>query len=144
MTIEQSADRERPRRPLGITILSLTLAYLSLAGFGNTVLLLVVDPMPVPVPRWLAVFALAYGITTITASIRLWRMEATGLFWLRAWFVVLVLLNLAFATIPIFRDNAFGGVVGILGFSLGLVVFLWLLDVYVRRRLASASETRHQ
>ncbi len=139
MTSGPAPKSEGRLRPRGITILCLLLAYLSLAGFANTGLLLVVED--VPLPRWLAVFALVYGITTIMASIRLWRMQPAGLFWLRGWFVVLILMNLGFAAIPMIRDNALGGTPGIAVFTIGLCWFLWLLDLYVRRKLAAVNDS---
>ena len=119
------------QRPFGISIICFVLGWLSFAGFANTVVIFFNEM--VPIPKWFGLFALAYGVAAFVATIKLWRMDATGIVWLRSWAAVVILMS--FTMIPIFSDLALGGVGGMLGFVLMTALLLFLVDRYVSKKL---------
>ena len=91
----------------------------------------------VPIPKWFALFALAYGVTASGATYLLWQMDRRGVSWFRSWAAVVILMS--FAMIPIFSDLALGGIGGMLGFVAFAAALLWLLDRYVSKKVATGS-----
>lgn len=122
-------------RPLGISILCFALGWLSFAGFVNAVLIALNDMLPIP--KWFTLFALAYGVTAFMATLKLWRMDKSGVAWIRGWAAIVILTS--FAMIPIFSDFALGGIGGMLGFVLMTAVLLLLLDRFVSKKLVNAN-----
>ena len=118
-------------RPRGISIICLLLGWLSFAGFANTAMIFLNNDMPIP--KWFGFFALAYGITAFVAMYKLWRMDKSGVVWLRSWAVVVILTSIAM--IPIFLNFPLGGIGGMLGFVFFTAIILWLLDRYVSKKL---------
>jgi hypothetical protein len=119
------------KRPRGITIICLLLGWLAFAGFANAVMIFFNDMLPIP--KWFGLFALAYGVTAFAATYKLWRMDRSGVAWMRSWASVVILMS--FAMIPIFSDLALGGIVGMMGFIAFTAVLLWLLNRYVTKKL---------
>jgi hypothetical protein len=110
------------RRPFGITILCLALGWLTIAGFGNSYLILAGE---FGVPRYHGMLAAAYGASTLFACVGLWRMKVRGLYWLRAWMLICFVLILT--TVPVF-GIPLGGAAFILAVQL---VVSWALNRYV-------------
>ena len=79
-------------------------------------------------------FALAYGITASVTTYRLWRMDQSGIAWMRSWAVVVVLTVLA--TVWIFYELGMGSIGQLLGLAFLTVIILWPLDRYVSRKLS--------
>ncbi len=126
------------RRPLGITIISLMLGYLSIAGFANAVIMAKGVFLPI-VPVWFSIVALAYGATAFGACRALWKRRNNTVVWLRAWFVVLIsafsgVLKF-FAQSPEIEVPI--GLTEIVVFTVFLVVLLYAIDNYVRRYVAT-------
>lgn len=107
------------------------MGWLSIGAIGNAVIILVGGL--IPIPRWLGVFALAYAITAVISTFKLWKMDKSGLLWLRSWMAVCFLM--IFAMIPTFADIALGGIPGIIGFAAFSGVLFWLLNGYVSKRV---------
>jgi uncharacterized membrane protein HdeD (DUF308 family) len=122
----------RADRPRGITAICLLLGWLSLAGYVNAVVILLEKMLPIP--KWFGFFALAYGITASVTTYRLWRMDQSGIAWMRSWAVVVVLTGLA--TVWIFYELGMGSIGQLLGLAFLTVLILWPLDRYVSRKLS--------
>ncbi|CAN0438901.1 unnamed protein product, partial [Ectocarpus sp. 13 AM-2016] len=86
------------KRPLGITILSLAMAWLTLSAIGNTAVILI-PAYNHPLPDYFAVFAIAYGVTAAATTAGLWRMKPWTLTAFRAWGAVCLALIIAFFVI---------------------------------------------
>lgn len=83
-------DRHGPkRRSFGVTIGCLVLGWLSMAGFGNAIVLFGGFFLPF-LPRWVGLFALAYGITAGVAAYKYWHMCPSARRWLGAWAAVII------------------------------------------------------
>jgi hypothetical protein len=110
------------RRPLGITIVCLVLGWLTIGAVGNSYLILAGE---FGLPWYHGVLAAAYGVSTLSACVGLWRMNVQGLYWLRAWMIICFVLILA--TVPVF-GIPLGGALFILALQL---VVSWVLNRYV-------------
>jgi hypothetical protein len=110
------------RRPLGITIICLAFAWLTLGALGNSYLILTGE---FALPWYHGILPVAYGIATLLACVGLWRMNIQGLYWLRAWIVICLALILT--TVPVF-GIPLGGAVLILVVQLAVS---WALNRYV-------------
>jgi hypothetical protein len=132
-------------RPVGITILSVLLAWLAVAGFGNAVvwnlpavqhllaqLPQAVQPPSLRGPAFSAV-CLAYGTTAAVASIALWRMHHAAPKAYAAWCLIVLLsgLWLVFAG---FEPQEVLGV----GFAFGAAGFVALGFPYVAAKTKGA------
>ena len=119
------------KRPFGMTILSLVLAWLGLAGAGNGWLIL--SGSFAEMPAVFGVLALAYSATAFPACIGLWRMQSWGLNALRAWMGVCVLFFASFTYA--FSDFILGGILGGIGFLVFVGVLFLGLNGYVSSKL---------
>ena len=115
------------KRPTGITLLSLVLGWLTMAGIGNG--WAVLSGSFAPLPPVLGYLALAYAATAFTACLGLWRMKNWGLIALRSWMGVCALSLIVF--MYIFSEMVLGGSLGGLGFLAFVGVLFWLLHRYV-------------
>ena len=120
------------RRPGGITVLCLILAWLTFAAAGNSYFILTGQFAGLPV--YLGVFAVAYGVSALVACIGLWRMKRWGMYWLRAWMVIC--LGMFAAMIPSLHQIAFGRIVGFGAFIVSAAGLFWLLHRYVAAKVA--------
>jgi hypothetical protein len=116
------------RRPVGITILCVALAWLTLAGIGNAYLLLTGQ---FGLPRYHGVLAAAYAISTLFACVGLWKMRVWGLYWLRTW--MLVCVGMVVAMIPAFGvlEGGFEGILMLVVFCAVVLALFWFLNRYV-------------
>jgi hypothetical protein len=64
------------RRPAGITILCLVLAWLTLAGIGNAYLIL--TRQFADLPMYLGFFAAGYAVAALLTTLGLWQMKMWG------------------------------------------------------------------
>jgi len=83
------------RRSKGITAFCIVFGLLTLAGIGDSIVILSgkIDP----VPTWLGYFTLMFGLTAGATAAGLWRMKRWGLLTLRYWFVACLMLLFASA-----------------------------------------------
>lgn len=122
------------KRPVGMTVLCVLLASLSVAGAANAYLILTDQFGGLPI--YLGVFAAGYSIAALLACIGLWRMRYWGLYALRTWMGIC--LAMVAAMTPVFRHIALGGVGGIAGFALMTVVLFWILNGYATLTVSGA------
>jgi hypothetical protein len=97
------------RRPVGVTLTSLALAYLGAVGVAGSLLLpnaigAAVAPQimraSVAITSWsLSGLTLLYGLTALLASVGLWRMMPWGRQAFAAWVVVALTFMLAFVAL---------------------------------------------
>lgn len=127
------------KRPLGVTILSLAMGWLTLAAVLNSVM------FPAQIEGWpvvITVLTIAYAVTAGATTLGLWRMRPWTLAAFRAWGVVLLLLMGAFL---FFME--FWVIIGMESLEAGplfvlttgtIVLVYWLLHRYIRRRVIGA------
>ncbi len=133
------------KRPLGITILSLLLAWLAVAGFGNAVIwnlstvqelmqkLPPSERMPIVGGPAFTAIALVYGVTAALASVTLWRMHPAASLAYGAWCIAVLLSGLWMVFAGFESDIALG-----LAFAFGAAALLALGIPYVKAKLRSA------
>ncbi len=124
-------------RPTGMTVVCLLLGWLTLGAAGNALLLLSGLFEPLPLPRWLGLLWIAYGVTAGVSAFRLWRMDPSGHLWLRAWIVVCVALSLAI--MPVFINLALGDTAVWVALLVLTLLPLWPLHRYVSAALTRGS-----
>lgn len=139
MSLDAPGGSAARRRPLGVTLLSLLMGWLTLAAALNSVV------FPSQIEGWpvvITVLTIAYAATAGATTIGLWRMRPWTLTAFRAWGVVLLLLMAAF----LFFFN-FWTAIGMQPLEQGtlLLVFIaiagliyWLLHRYIRRRVVNS------
>ncbi len=115
-----------------MSFLCFALGWLTLAAAGNVVLLF--SGLFEPLPRWLGLFALAYGVTAAGSMAQLWQMKQAGRRWLRAWMIICVAM--LFAMLPVFYGQILGGLAGLLAFFAIIAILFRFLDRYVASALA--------
>lgn len=123
---------------MGITILSLVMAWLTLSAIGNAAVILI-PAYNDPLPDYFAVFAVAYGIAAAATTAGLWRMKPWTLTAFRAWGAACVALLVAFFVVsrmdqillvyPEERVPFFAGFIG------SVILIYWLLHRYIRKRV---------
>ena len=135
VTGRENPEQPRRKRPLGATLLSLVLGWLTLSALGNAAFLMPVAGFPAP----MIALALAYAATAGAAAAGLWRMKSWGLTAFRAWGVILLCLMVGFLWAPplatIVRGNLEENPLVFLA-SMAVMVFVyWLMYRYIKRRL---------
>ena len=92
------------KRPKRITAICVIFCFLTLAGFGDSVVLISGELSGTP--QWLGFLTLVFGITAGAATLGLWRMKRWGVGALRAWSGTTVVLFVAAAYLfdPLMRQ----------------------------------------
>ncbi len=133
-----------PQRPLGITVLSVLLGWLAIAGLGNAIVwhlpsvkalagrLSATAALLLPSGALFTFLAVAYGVTAAASSIGLWRMKTWAPLAYLSWCASLLALGIYISPRSGDRPDILG-----LAFALGMVGFSLLAYPYVRRRTAS-------
>lgn len=145
MEPSRSNPTPTPRRPTGITVTGLLLGWLSIAGFGNALVIpntldLAIAPELLRAPSTvvaasLAVAAALYGLTALAAAIGLWRMRSWGPRMFLVWGIVvcgLGALFLIFVRLP--TGTPFVAGAAFMAF-MALVLLVWwayITRAYVR------------
>jgi hypothetical protein len=91
----QQSPETNVKRPLGITILTLMLGWLSLAGIGLALLAPTLARLNVPW-GWYRAAALAYAVTALIAAAGLWRLAP----WSYSAFIVWAGVAIGAGTLP--------------------------------------------
>lgn len=127
------------KRPLGVTLLSLVMGWLTLAAVLNAFV------FPYAIEGWplyITVLTTAYAVTAGATTFGLWRMRSWTLTVFRAWGMVLLLLMAGFVW-----DSAFLELLTVrpaeslpmfLATTGVVALVYWLLHRYIRRRVAVA------
>ncbi len=123
------------KRPGGITVISVVLAWLAIAGALNAWFIFSGDTPDLGPPFGFA--AVIYSIAALAACIGLWRMAPWGLRALHVWMVVCILIFAGFTYA--FDDFIRGGIPGLLGFALFIGLFFLGIQRYVSTKLAPDS-----
>jgi len=111
------------KRPTGITVLGILMAFLAFAGLGNGI--------AVPgMPFFLRLLALSYGITAFTTSVGLFRMAK----WTRKSFLTWCATVIGTAIGLRFEQGHH--LIPFVGFTLFVVAILYLGNAYIRRQIA--------
>ncbi|MEW8101056.1 MAG: hypothetical protein AB2785_04740 [Candidatus Thiodiazotropha endolucinida] len=101
------------KRTKGITVLSLLLGWLSLAGFGNSYIMMSNSGYGSPA---FGIGAAAYGILAFAACVGLWKMKRWGytayLLWAAAVIALSFLFQFTVDGIPIWQFALFVVIVG--------------------------------
>ena len=77
-------------RSTGITVLCVVLGLFTIAGFGDSIVML--SGQIELIPTWLGFPTLIFGLSAGGAAAGLWRMKRWGLHSLRAWFIACFIL----------------------------------------------------
>ena len=114
-------------RSRGITVLCVVLCLLTIAGFGDSIVMLSaqIDLFP----SWLGYLTLMFGITAGGAAAGLWRMKRWSLYSLRAWFVACFIL--LFTSGYVFNLAIYGRIMAVAIIALVLAGLFLALDRYV-------------
>jgi hypothetical protein len=126
------------KRPIAISLLSVALGWLSIAGFGNALIMFSgkVDQLGRLSPLY-GLLALAYGLLALFASTNLWRMKPQGYGALRAWMLVCLLFLVTFSVQ--FREYMLGGYLGAIGFLIFVGLIFIGLSKYVQSKLSAVT-----
>lgn len=137
MAREDPSDGRPAKRPLGVTLFSLAMAWLTFAGLANSATMFLVNDSPFP--GYFSIFTLAYAVTAAATTVGLWRMKSWTLTAFRAWMASCTIFMVAFGIF--FRIDQILPEVwpGLLSFTAFALVVFWLLDRYIRSRLPTAS-----
>ncbi len=122
-------------RSRGITVLCVVLCLLTIAGFGDSIVML--SGQIALVPSWLGYLTLMFGITAGGAAVGLWRMKRWGLYSLRAWFVACFIL--LFTSGYVFNLATYGGIMTVAIVTLVLAGLFLALDRYVSSKTELAA-----
>jgi len=114
-------------RNRGITVLCVVLYLLTIAGFGDSIVILTAQIDLIP--SWLGYLTLMFGITAGGAAAGLWRMKRWGLYSLRAWFVACFIL--LFTSGYLLNLTIYGGIMTVAISALVLAGLFLALDRYV-------------
>jgi uncharacterized membrane protein (DUF2068 family) len=130
-------------RPLGITVLSVLLGWLAIAGFGNAIawnlpsVRAMLSQLPTAVSNAMpdgllfATLALAYGATATASCVGLWRMRPWAPQAYLAWCIVLLVLGVYLSLL------SFGlFLIAGLAFAVGMAGFAALAYPYISRRIS--------
>ncbi len=119
----------------GITALCILLGLLTIAGFGDSIVML--SGQIDLIPSWLGYLTLIFGVTAGGAAAGLWRMQRWGLYSLRAWFAACFILLIASAYV--FNMAIPGGVTTVAIIALVLAGLFFVLDRHVSSRTQLAN-----
>jgi len=122
-------------RSRGITALCVVLGLLTIAGFGDSIVVL--SGQIDLIPSWLGYLTLIFGITAGVAAAGLWRMKRWGLHSLRAWFVACLML--LFASAYVFNLSNSGGITSVSIIALVLAGLFLALDKHVSSKTQLAT-----
>ncbi len=122
-------------RSRGITALSVVLGLLTIAGFGDS--LVILSGQIDLIPSWLGYLTLIFGITAGGAAAGLWRMKRWGLHSLRAWFAACVIL--LFASAYVFNLAISAGITSVAIIALILAGLFLALDRHVSSKTKLAT-----
>lgn len=122
-------------RSRGITALCVVLGLLTIAGFGDSLVML--SGQIDLIPSWLGYLTLIFGITAGGAAAGLWRMQRWGLHSLRAWFAACFIL--LFASAFVFNWASAGGITSIAIMALVLAGLFFALDRHVSSKTKLAA-----
>ena len=136
MAREDSSDGRSAKRPLGVTLFSLALAWLTFAGLANSATIVLVTDSPFP--GYFAIFTLAYAVTAAATTVGLWRMKAWTKIAFRLWMAVCGTFMAAFASLIGMAQVMADAWPGLLSFLALAGVIFWLLDRYIRSRIPPA------
>lgn len=137
MASESQPDSPKRKRPLGVTLLALAMAWLALAAFGNTAVILLVKDHPFP--GYFALLTAAYGIAAAATTTGLWRMKSWTLIAFRSWGLTCLAFFIALSVVDgpdglIFKKPE--ELLPLFFTFLAIVLLLfWLLDRYIRSRV---------
>ena len=123
------------KRPIGIIISVVVLAWLAVTGFMNSWVILS-DP-GVTISKPIGYFALLYAVAALFSVVGLWLMKQWGLLAIRCWMIACLL----FLIVPEDMRTKMmqGGVAGMLGFFVFIIVVFWMFDRYVKSKLTATS-----
>jgi hypothetical protein len=119
------------RRPAGITILSLLLGWLAVAGTLNAWFIFSGD-----VPDLGPIFgtaALIYAACAFLACLALWKMKPWALAALNIWMAVCLFIFAGFAAR--FEHFIVGGIPGLVGFGVFIGLLFLGIHTYVKTRI---------
>lgn len=122
-------------RSRGITILCVVLCLITIAGFGDSIVMFSgqIDLFP----SWLGYLTLMFGFTAGAAAAGLWRMKRWGLYSLRAWFVACFLL--LFTSGYVLNLAIYGGSMTVAIIALVLAGLFLALDRYASSKTKFAA-----
>jgi len=123
-------------RSKGMTVLCFVLGLLTIAGFGDAIVML--SGQVASSPSWLGYLTLIFGITAGGAAAGLWRMKPWGLYSLRAWFVACFMLLLTSGYL--FNSAIYGGIMTVAIIALALAGLFLALDRYVSSNTEVAAQ----
>ncbi len=115
------------KRSKGVTAFCILLGLFTLAGLGDSIVIL--SGQVEVVPTWLGYLTLIFGITAGGTATGLWRMNHWGLVALRCWFVACLML--IFAAAFAFYSAIPGGITLILIFVAIVTGVYLVLDRYI-------------
>ena len=119
-------------RSKGITALCIVFGLFTLAGLGDSIVIL--SGKIEVVPTWLGYFTLIFGVTAGGAAAGLWHMNRWGFLALRYWFVacLMLIITAAFAFYPAIP----GGITSIIILAALFAGIFLALDRFVSSKLA--------
>ena len=122
-------------RSRGITVLCVVLCLFTIAGFGDSIVMLSgqIDLFP----SWLGYLTLIFGITAGGAAAGLWRMKRWGLYSLRAWFLTCFIL--LFTIGYVFNLAIYDGMMAVAIIAIVLAGLFLALDRYVSSKTKLAA-----
>ena len=122
------------KRSKGITAFCIVFGLFTLAGFGDSIVIL--SGKIEVVPTWLGYFTLIFGITAGGAAAGLWHMNRWGLLALRYWFVACLML--LFASAFAFFSAIPGGLTLVIIFAVFFTGISLALDRFVSSKFEIA------
>ena len=122
-------------RSRGITVLCILSGLLTLAGIGDSIVIL--SGNIEAIPTWLGYFTLIFGLTAGGVAAGLWRMQRWGLLALRFWFVACAML--LFASAYAFYSAIPGGIILVVVLAVVLTGIFLALNKFVSSKFESAA-----
>ena len=122
-------------RSRGITVLSVVFGLLTIAGLGDS--LIILSGQIDLIPSWLGYLTLIFGITAGGAAAGLWRMKRWCLYLLRTWFAACFVL--LFASVYAFNLAISAGITSVAIIALILAGLFLALDKYVSSKTKLAT-----
>ena len=122
-------------RSKGITGLCIVFGLFTLAGIGDTIVILFANVEAIP--GWLGFFTLVFGITAGGVAAGLWHMNRWGLVALRYWFVAC--LTLLFAAAFAFYAAIPGGIISVVILAAVFTGIFVALDRFVSSKFDNAT-----
>ncbi|MEO3427769.1 hypothetical protein AAFN88_02855 [Pelagibius sp. CAU 1746] len=137
MTDRENPERPHRKRPLGATLLSLLMGWLTLSAIGNA---MVFPAAGIGWPAYFTVLAVAYAVTAGATAVGLWRMRPWTLTAFRAWGVVLLVLMIVFSfffQVPqLLKADPVGQGILLVATTGTMVLVYWLMHRYIKRYIA--------